>query len=168
MSDGNEKKPDFGDASVVPALYCLKIGTAAGAIWGLFRWLAVSMNLTKVPAAFLIDPWVKRSALGASYWQIAGFAAFILMSIVAAYVYYGLLKPLRGPVPGLLFGIGWWAACYAALGPMIGAVQPPRSVGWNSWLTDLCVFALWGLFIGYSIAFEFHKEISREPEPSSA
>jgi len=159
---------EFGTVTTGPAGYCLKIGLAAGVIWGLIRWLAVAMNLTKVPEAFLIDPWVKRSVLTYGYWQIAGFAAFILMSVAAAYVYYGILRPFRGPVPGLIFGAAWWAVFYAALGPMIGAVPPLVRLGWNSFFTDLCLFVVWGLFIGYSIAFEFHQEARREPEPASS
>jgi len=88
------------------------------------------------------------------------------MSIAAAYLYYGLVRPFRGPLPGLLFGLGWGAAFYAALGPLVGAVPPLGGIGWNSLLTDLCVFSVWGLFIGYSIAFEFHQEAGREPGTS--
>ncbi len=163
-----EKQTGFGTENTNPAVYCLKIGSAAGVIWGLIRWLAVAMNLTKVPQAFLIDPWVKRSALTYGYWQIAGFTAFILMSIAAAYVYYGMLRAFRGPVPGLIFGVAWWAAFYAAAGPLVGAIPPLGTIGWNSLLTDLCLFVIWGLFIGYSIAFEFHQEAKREPEASPA
>jgi len=68
----------------------------------------------------------------------------------------------------LVFGAAWWAAFYAAAGPMIGAVPPLRTIGWNSLLADLSLFVIWGLFIGYSIAFEFHQEARREPEPSPA
>jgi len=164
----SDNRSGFGTDNTNPAAYCLKIGIAAGVIWGLIRWLAVAMNLTKVSQAFLIDPWVKRSALGYGYWQIAGFAAFILMSIAAAYVYYGIVRSFRGPVPGLIFGIAWWAALYAAAGPLVGAVPSLATIGWNSLLTDLCLFVIWGLFIGYSIAFEFHQEAGREPEASPA
>lgn len=156
------------DVGTNPAYYCLKIGVAAGIIWGLIRWLAVAMNLTKVSQAFLIDPWVKRSVLTYGYWQIVGFVAFILMSIVAAYVYYGIFHSLHGPVPGLLFGAVWWAVFYAALGPFVGAMPPLRNVGWSSLITDFCLFVIWGLFIGYSIAFEFNEEVKREPKPSTA
>lgn len=162
----SDKRAEFGTNRTNPAAYCLHIGIAAGVIWGLLRWLAVAMHLTKVPQAFLIDPWVKRSVLTYGYWQVIGFAAFILMSIAAAYLYYGLLRPFRGPLPGLLFGLAWWTAFYAALGPLVGAVPPLGGIGWNSLLTDLCVFSVWGLFIGYSIAFEFHQEAGREPGTS--
>ncbi|MBW5446793.1 hypothetical protein GE107_12040 [Cohnella sp. CFH 77786] len=158
-----------GEGAVTePIAYCLKIGFFAGIIWGFVRWLAVALNFTSVPAAFLADPWVRRSALASGYWQTVGYVLFIVMSIVAAFVYYALLKPLRGPLPGLMFGAAWWAVFYLAVGPAIGAVPPLRKIGWNSILTDLCLFTVWGLFIGYSIAFEYHEDVKRERKLAGA
>jgi uncharacterized membrane protein YagU involved in acid resistance len=157
-----------GEKYTNPIRHCLHIGIAAGVFWGLIRWLAVAMNLTRIPVAFLLDPWVKRNVLHLGYWQFAGFVAFLLMSIVAAYVYYGLFRRFRGPLPGLLFGVGWWAVFYAWIGPIAGMVPPLRQIGWDSLITDACLFLMWGLFIGFSIAFEFHDEETREPNPSSA
>jgi hypothetical protein len=151
-----------------PYWFSLKIGFFAGLLWGGVRWMAAAMNFTKVSAAFLADPWVRRSALGSAFWQAAGYALFILMSLAAALVYGRVMRRFRSPAAGLLFGIGWWAVIYLLAGPLIGAVPPLGRIGWNSLITDLCLFAAWGIFIGYSIAFEFHNEVRREPEPAGA
>lgn len=34
---------------------------------------------------------------------------------------------------------------------------------WNTIVSDLCLFVLWGLFIGYTITMEFTEERNREP-----
>ncbi len=143
--------------------HTLVTGFFAGVIWGLVRWLATGLNFTEVTQAFLLDPFVPNRALGSGWWQFAGWLAFIAMSIVAAIVYWLVLGTLRGPWPGLAFGAAWWGLFYALLGPMIGAVQPLRTVGWVSIITDFCLYLVWGLFIGYSIAFELHDEFEREP-----
>lgn len=152
-----------GERRTEPVSFCLYIGFFAGLIWGLVRWLAVALNFTKVPAAFLADPWVKRSALTQMPWQLLGLGLFILMSMAAAFLYYALLRRLRGPWPGLAFGGVWWAVLYAWLGPVAGAVPPLKRIGWDSIITDFCLFVTWGLFIGYSIAYEYHNEFEREP-----
>lgn len=159
--DKDENKTD-------PVLFSLGIGFFAGLIWGLFRWLATTFHFTKVNQAFLLDPFVKREVLNGFYWQVSGLAAFIGMSIVAALLYVLILGRLKGPWPGLWMGIAWWAVFYIALGPIIGAVPPIRTIGWNSIITDFCLFMVWGLFIGYSIAFEFHNESDREPQKKAA
>lgn len=145
------------------ALHALRIGLFAGIIWGLVRWLATGLNFTEVTQAYLLDPYVPRKWLGSGWWQLAGWGAFIVMSIVAAIVYWAAFGKLRGPWPGLLFGAAWWGIFYAGLGPLSGSVPPLRTIGWDSIVTDFCLYVVWGLFIGYSIAFELHDEMRREP-----
>lgn len=144
-------------------MFGLKIGFFAGLIWGLVRWLATGLRFTTVTQAFLLDPFVPRTWLSGFYWQLGGLAAFIAMSVLAAAVYVLLLGKLSGPWPGLLFGAAWWALGYALAGPYVGALPPLNRIGWGSIVTDFCLFLLWGLFIGYSIAFELHDEAEREP-----
>ncbi|WP_158602183.1 YqhR family membrane protein [Cohnella endophytica] len=151
-----------------PVLYSLKIGFFAGLIWGLVRWLATALNFTNVSQAFLLDPFVPRKIMVGFYWQLSGLGMFILMSLIAALVYLGILGRLSGPWPGLLFGAVWWAMAYAWLGPLTGAVPPLKEIGWSSIATDFCLFLMWGLFIGFSIAFELHDEAGREPLNKSA
>ncbi|MFC4302663.1 YqhR family membrane protein [Cohnella boryungensis] len=150
-----------------PVPFSIKIGFFAGLIWGLARWLAAGLHLTNVSQAFLLDPFVPRKLLGGLYWQAAGLVAFIVMSMLAALIYLGILRRLRGPWPGLWFGAGWWGLLYAWAGPYIGALPPLKRIGGNSMATDLCLFLMWGLFIGYSIAFELHDEANREPTKPS-
>ncbi|XID94134.1 YqhR family membrane protein [Paenibacillaceae bacterium WGS1546] len=150
-----------------PVAFSLKIGFFAGLIWGLVRWLAAGLNFTDVNAAFLLDPFVPNRILGGALWQFAGWAAFIGMSMIAALVYLGLFRKISGPWPGLAFGAAWWGLVYAWAGPLVGAVPPLRRIGWHSIATDFCLFLLWGLFIGYSIAFELHNESEREPAGKS-
>lgn len=151
-----------------PLLFSLKIGFFAGVIWGLVRWLANGLHFTSVTQAFLLDPFVQRKVLEGFYWQLAGWGMFILMSIIAAVIYVVVLGQLMGPWPGALMGAIWWALVYALAGPAVGAVPPLNKIGWNSIVTDFCLFVIWGLFIGYSIAFELHSESEREPALKSA
>ncbi|MDI4645342.1 YqhR family membrane protein [Cohnella hashimotonis] len=147
-----------------PAVYCLTLGLFAGLIWGLLRWLTVAMNLTKVPQAFLADPFIKRERLDTVAWHCVGLALFVVMSILAAYLYWLILGKLKGPWPGLLFGAAWWGLLFLWIGPMTGAVPAFKEIGLGSIFTECSIYLLWGLFIGYSFAFEFHKESAREPK----
>ncbi|MCC3373374.1 YqhR family membrane protein [Cohnella sp. REN36] len=159
-----KKERQSGEAprTMPPALFVLILGVCGGVIWGLARWLAVALSFTKVPQAFLADPWIKRASLNTFGWHLAGLGMFVLMTIVAAFVYWLLLGKLAGPWPGFWFGLAWWALLFG-IGPATGAIPPLRTIGWNSIFSELCLYVVWGLFIGYSYAFEFHDESAREP-----
>lgn len=147
-----------------PIVFATIIGFFAGLFWGVARWLAVSFKFTEVPQAFLADPFVRRAALSGGWWQAFGLLLFILMSIVAAIVYWFVLGRLSGPWPGLVFGAAWWALVFFVVGPAWGMVQAPGTLRWSTHITEFCLYLVWGLFIGYSIAFEFHDEAAREPK----
>ncbi|MFD0670549.1 YqhR family membrane protein [Cohnella sp. GCM10027633] len=166
--EGRSGRENGSTVTASAFVHSLRIGLFGGIIWGLVRWLATGLNFTDVTQAFLLDPFVERKLLGSVWWQLGGWFAFIAMSVLAALVYWLALGRLRGPWPGLLFGAAWWGVFYALLGPFIGAVPSLRTIGWDSMVTDFCLYAVWGLFIGYSIAFELHDEAHREPKTNAA
>ncbi|GGF86950.1 YqhR family membrane protein [Paenibacillus abyssi] len=144
-------------------LYCLQLGFFAGLIWGVMRWLLYTISFTNVLPGFLAEPFMVHSFLLTGWGHVAGIAVFIVFSIAAALLYKAVLGRLLGPWAGLIYGVTWWLVLFMWLGPMLGMMPPAAKLGWNSVFTECCVFIVWGLFIGYSIAFEFTDEASREP-----
>lgn len=146
-----------------PWSYSIMIGFYAGLIWSVFHWLVYVLKFTAVIPGYLAEPFFRRSFLQTWWGHLTGIVFFILFSIAAALLYWMLLGRLRGPWPGIIYGVLWWGVMFYALGPLFGMTSPAPRLGWNTLMTELCVHVLWGLFIGYSIAFEFHDEASREP-----
>ncbi|QNK55469.1 YqhR family membrane protein [Paenibacillus sp. PAMC21692] len=156
-------KDTYSDHHTNRWLYAVHIGLFAGLIWGSIRWMFYSMKFTTELPGFLMEPFFRHHFL-ISYWGIViGIAGFIVFSIAAALLYTALLGRFRGPWPGIFYGLGWWALMFLAAGPLIGMTSRVNAAGWNTILSELCIFTLWGVFIGYSIAFEFTDESSREP-----
>ncbi|MGN7455909.1 YqhR family membrane protein [Paenibacillus pasadenensis] len=146
-----------------PWSYCASLGFWAGLFWGTIRWLLYTFKFTSVLPAFLADPFFRRSFLVTGWGHGTGIAAFIVFSIVAAYLYKLLLGRFRGPWAGFFYGLLWWTLLFLAFGPLLGMMEPVTRIGWNSIFTEISLFIVWGMFIGYSIAFEFNDEASREP-----
>jgi len=146
-----------------PWTYCLVLGIYAGLLWGVVRWLMHLVNFTSVVPGFLVEPFFRRSFLETYWGVLIGIGSFIVFSIIAAYVYKGLLGRFSGPWAGVIYGVLWWGVLFAAVGPMIGLMSPIPRLGWNTVIAELCFFAVWGLFIGYTIAFEFNEVTAREP-----
>lgn len=146
-----------------PWTYSIKIGFFAGLIWGTIRWLFYEMKFTTESPGFAVYPFFQHAFLKSGWGLLVGIGSFILVSIVAAVLYKIVLGRLRGPWPGVGYGLVWWAIIFIGIGPLFGMTKNITIAGWNTLYTELCVFLLWGVFIGYSIAFEFTDEASREP-----
>jgi uncharacterized membrane protein YagU involved in acid resistance len=131
------------------------IGFFAGLIWGGLKLVEYGLKFTKVSPGFLLEPFYKHSFLATWLGMVMGWGAFILFSVVAALIYGYAFHKIEGAWPGLAYGLAWWIMIYAILGPWCGIVPPIGQLDQNSFYSDLCLFLLWGLFIGYSISVEF-------------
>ena len=143
--------------------FALNIGFFAGVIWGGLKTIEFSLKFTVVPPGFLIDPFFKHPFLATWMGMLLGLAAFIVLSIIAAMIYEMGLRKAKGPYWGVGYGVVWWVLLYVLLGPLTGMMLPLTRLDRTSSITDGCLFILWGLFIGYSLAFEYTNEQNREP-----
>lgn len=146
-----------------PWIYSIMIGFYGGVIWSVFHWLAYVLKFTSLLPGYLADPFFRQPFLRTWWGNLTGIVFFVLFSVAAALLYWVLLGRFRGPWPGLIYGALWWAVMFYAVGPFFDMTEPAAKLGLNTLLTELSIHVLWGLFIGYSIAFEFHDEASREP-----
>lgn len=145
--------------------FAVYVGFFAGLIWGAARWLACYLHFTKVQPGFMLEPFFTRSFVRSAAGDWSGYAAFIVFSVIASLLYTALLFRWRGPWPGILYGFGWWTVLFAIVGcPFFGLSRLFRGPDLTSLITEACIFLVWGVFIGYSTAFEFHDERQREPE----
>lgn len=146
-----------------PWKYALNLGFFAGIIWSIVHWLFYLMKFTLVIPGYLAEPFFQRAFLNTWFGLAVSIGAFIVFSIAAAFIYQFALVRFKGPWMGLAYGAAWWFILFVVIGPWLGMMDPLHKIGWNSIISELCLYLLWGIFIGYSVAFEFHDEASREP-----
>ncbi len=143
--------------------YALKLGFFAGLIWGALKNLFYYLEFTKVVPLFLMKrlftPTFTESWIG----HLVGWGVFILFSMAMAVLYTALFSKIKGPWMGIGYGLAVWAFLYLLAGPVLGMLNWINKLDLNTIITEVCLFVLWGLFIGYSIAFEFTDERKNEP-----
>ncbi|CAH1210190.1 hypothetical protein PAECIP111893_03161 [Paenibacillus plantiphilus] len=144
-------------------LYCVRLGFFAGLFWGSFRWLMYVIHFTKVIPAFLAEPFFRTNFLVTAWGHVIGIVFFIIFSMAAALLYKLLLGRMTGPRAGIAYGMLWWAVLFVGIGPLLKMMAPLNKLGLDTVISEFCLFLVWGLFIGFTIAFEFTDEMSREP-----
>lgn len=157
MSKSHEQRSEHTN----PWLFALQLGFFAGLIWGGIHWLFYGLHFTKVSPGFMAEPFFKHDFLNTVYGHLVGYSFFIVFSIIASLLYVLLLRKLKGPWPGLIYGLIWWAVIFIACSRLF-LLQPPLKMPWNTFITELCIFLLWGMFIGYTAAIEYTDERKRE------
>ncbi|MFD0586786.1 YqhR family membrane protein [Paenibacillus sp. GCM10027627] len=162
-SSSGKKRGKQKEKNTNPWLFLLEIGFFAGLFFGVLRWVCYEMNFTLVLPGFLADNFFRNAFLQTGWGIVIGIGVYTVYSIAMAFLYKLALGKFRGPWPGILYGLVWWVIIFAVVGPLLGISPWMNKLGWNSIITELCISTLWGLFIGYSIAFEFTDELSREP-----
>jgi uncharacterized membrane protein YagU involved in acid resistance len=143
--------------------YALVIGFFAGVIWWGIKIGFYYFKFTKVLPGFLAVPWFTKDFLNSWNGHMVGWVFFIGFSIIAALIYALLFHKLLGPWPGIIYGIAWWVVLYLRIGPLLGMMKWIYWMNWDTIITEISIFILWGVFIGYSVAFEFNDESAREP-----
>jgi uncharacterized membrane protein YagU involved in acid resistance len=76
-----------------------------------------------------------------------------VLSIPLSFVYYVLFKRFTNVWVGIGFGFALWGFIFLVLNPLF-QLQTIIELGWDSNITLICIFVLYGLFVGYSISYE--------------
>ncbi len=150
------KANEQGHTSSFAALVAL-IGFFGGLIWGIVFFIAYYLNLTEVGPAIILNPWALGEWKNKWSGQIIGIAAISLLSIGIAFLYRALFAKFKSIALSILFGIGLWWFVFYLLKPAFPDLKPLAEIGWNTIVTTVCIFLLYGLFIGYSISFHYDE-----------
>lgn len=133
------------------------IGFIGGLLWSSIGYLAYFFHFTK------INPNIVLQLLPKGSWQKnwQGITITILLigiiSIGVALIYYGLLRKVKSMWGGIIFGVVLFFIVIILLNPLFPAIGPMKKLSMNTIVTTLCLYILYGVFIGYSISYEEHE-----------
>ncbi|HEX7065089.1 MAG TPA: YqhR family membrane protein [Bacillales bacterium] len=136
---------------------CVLIGFWGGLICGVISYIAYLLNFTALGPALILKPWVlgdwKHELLG----QIVGIFAIALLSILTALVYKMILARWYTMWVGICYGVVLWFVVFYVLNPIFPGLKSIADFDKNTLVTTICLYILYGLFIGYSVSFEYHE-----------
>ncbi|MCP3025713.1 YqhR family membrane protein [Halobacillus sp. A5] len=136
----------------------LTVGFVSGILWSALGALSYYFHFSEVSAA---------SFIFRSFWQTSWTSSFLaevlaviivgLLSVLVSFIYYISFKRINGIWPGMIFGTVLFAAVFLGLNPIFSAVPSWNELSGDSYVTNICLYILYGVFIGYSISYEFHE-----------
>ncbi|WP_347549653.1 YqhR family membrane protein [Pseudalkalibacillus hwajinpoensis] len=133
------------------------IGIAGGLFWGLIGYLTYLFKFTKVPPSLILSPWALGEWKNQHLGQWIGILAIGLISILVAFLYKVTLVKINNMLAGLVYGAVLWLIVFYLLNPMFSDLPSLMKLDKNTVITTICLYLLYGVFIGYSISFEYHE-----------
>ncbi|HEY4551899.1 MAG TPA: YqhR family membrane protein [Bacillaceae bacterium] len=133
-------------------------GFVAGLLGSMSGYAAHYFKFTKADPHLIMAPF--RGLEWVDTWL--GYAIAILLygilSIGTALIYYIALRKRKTPWTGLLYGVGIFLLIFLVLPPILPDIRPLFENERNTLITELCIFICYGLFIGYSISYEYNEQ----------
>ena len=133
------------------------IGITGGLFWGFIGYLTYLFKFTKIPPSLILSPWALGEWKNQQLGQWIGILAIGLLSILVAFLYKVTLVKINNMLAGLIYGVVLWLIVFYLLNPMFSDLPAITKLDKNTMITTICLYLLYGVFIGYSISFEYHE-----------
>ncbi|USK58771.1 YqhR family membrane protein [Peribacillus asahii] len=151
------------------------IGLVGGMLASFLGIIAHFFHFMEFSPNFILTSWSNQDWVKAWQGSLVTILLFGIISIIIAFIYYALFKKMKNMIAYILFGILWWVILLFVFGPIFNDLPSVAKMSSDSIVTSICIFALYGAFIGYSISFDYqeymHEQTEQieetEPQPSS-
>ncbi|UCZ54593.1 YqhR family membrane protein [Bacillus shivajii] len=159
-----QKEQQKQEASVSFHATVALIGVFGGLFWSLIGYVAFYLNFSRVGPALALMPWALGDWKNGWLGHLVGIAVISLLSIGVAFLYRLVFAKVNHWWPGLIFGFLLWVVVFGLLNPLFPGLKPLTALDLNTIVTNLCLYIVYGIFIGYSISYEYHERTVHEGE----
>jgi hypothetical protein len=150
-----EKPMSFIGMSIITGLF-------GGIFWSALAYLAYIFNFTEIRPNVILEPWAlgewKEQWLG----TVISIIAIGLFSIGAALIYFATMRKLNSIWAGAAFGVVLFLLVFYVLNPLFPGIKPFWDLSKDTLITSLCIYILYGVFVGYSISYEENENRNKE------
>jgi hypothetical protein len=137
----------------------LAIGAVGGLFWSLVGYLSYFMNFTVLGPSMWIRPFVSETFVDKPLAHLLGVVVATGLSILVGLSYVFLLSRFYSPLIGILYGGALFLIVHYMLNPLFHfSEKQVHNLGLNTFVSEICLFILYGLFIGFSLSTEFSSK----------
>ncbi|WP_217586683.1 YqhR family membrane protein [Lentibacillus saliphilus] len=150
----------------------LLTGFIGGILWSAFGVLFYYFNFTETaPRSFFLRSWLTDEWTSTWLGDVVSVLMAGVTSVLAAFIYYSLLKKINVLWIGVLYGVILWGIVFYVLNPVFTNIPPVTDMDRHSIISTICLYSLYGAFVGYSISYDYHdtvlKQVQEKQQSSS-
>jgi hypothetical protein len=138
-------------------------GFIGGVLWSLIGYVSYLFHFTTISPRVIFDFWAIGDWKNGWIGTTLAIILIGLLAIGAALIYYAMFRKRESMWVGAGYGLLLFLIIFTLLKPMFPSVKPLTELDVNTLITTVCLYILFGIFVGYSISYE-HKEQQHETE----
>ncbi|WP_284140374.1 MULTISPECIES: YqhR family membrane protein [unclassified Virgibacillus] len=157
-------------ASTSPSLIGIAVttGLSGGILWSAIGVVMYHFNFAEVaPKMFVLRSWTKEPWTDTWLGDLISILIVGGISILPALLYYALFKKRQSMWVGTIYGLALWFLLFYVLHPMFANIPNVTDLNKNTIVSTICLFLLYGTFIGYSISYDFHDMVVKETKKNN-
>jgi len=145
--------------------YVYVIGFFGGLFVSTLAYASHFLNFIPFGPGVLLRMWPTYSAVAwmrGPVGHLIGILLISLISMLIALLYYLLFRRMNTVWTGIWFGLALWVVLFVGLYPLFPGIKGFNEMHWNVNITFICLFLIYGLFVGYSISYEYQQGDTHE------
>lgn len=168
MSDNKVLEQNKREKSMSILGRSLLTGFVGGIFWSSIGALLYYFNFTEVsPRSFVLRSWIRAEWTDTWLGNLVSILLIGILSIVVALIYYGLLKNIQSFWAGLFYGLALWVVIFYLFQPIFPNIPNLTELNQNTIVTTISLYLLYGVFIGYSISYDYRDTVVKKKKANS-
>lgn len=136
------------------------VGFVGGLSFILLSYFLYVFNFLEIsPESYIVKIWATSSWTNSWLGIIATMSLGSVLSIIAALVYFVLFKKIMSVWMGIVYGIILWLMIGYLFSLVFVHIPAPHTLSSDTVVSSLCLFILYGTFVGYSISFDYYQTV---------
>ncbi|PAW39688.1 hypothetical protein CN553_02465 [Bacillus cereus] len=131
----------------------VQIGLFGGIFWGGIWYFLHIFSFTEAGPNYFLLPFAFGSWKEGVWGNVSGIVCMGLLSILIAFLYKAFFAKFEGIIPGIIYGLFWWALLFFGMGLMAPVIKSALHLPKETIVTTICIFILYGVFIAYSVSY---------------
>lgn len=131
------------------------IGAIAGLFASLISYFAFYFRFIRFGPALVLMPFELGDWKDTHVGQLVGVVVITFLSIAIAFLYKVTLQKVASIWAGIFFGLFLWILVFYVINPFLPRLKDIQNLDSNSIITSLCIYILYGAFIGQSISYNY-------------
>ena len=145
------------------------IGFIGGLFWSILGQLSHYFNFTEIGPTVVFSAWSGATWSDGFIGIILGIFVCGLAGIAASFLYYWFLRKQDHLLVSIIYGVVLWAIVHFGFARFIPAMPAFADLDFNTVVTTVCLYILFGVFVGVSVSFdETERQRQREVEQQEA